>query len=66
MRQWFQDSEDDEAEAGPEGKVKHKADKRKLEDAIERENAKKARSKEEAEKKVVSPAAQTSPTCLSW
>lgn len=64
--QWFQDSEDDEAGAGPERKVKHKADKRKLEDAIERENAKKARSKEEAEKKVVPPLPKLHQPVLTW
>lgn len=45
------DSEDEAIAAATGGEGKHKADKRKVEDAIERENAKKAKAKEDTEKK---------------
>lgn len=52
-----QDSDEEAVIAATGGP--HKADKRKLEDAIERENAKKCKAKEEADKKVCSSARPT-------
>ena len=48
----LQDSDEDAAGGGGPGGKGHKADKRKLEEAVEREKAKKVKAKEDADKKV--------------